>query len=315
MINAATLNTQPAYVPKGKHVSRGPLRAVCLSSGRLGAAISKCSLTGIGRKRLMPFPEPAVGVDLLRISGVDPYATVVVGSRTGAPTLGAGGCPTAFAVALSPAAIITFPVPATSNVACGFPALRSPVCFSGRGLWDLSDRAGFPQSPKQTAAYSTSLSLSSLRHSAYLPVLVLQITGRVLSVRPCLPYDQKNYKQQGRFAPRTLLRLIATSDPSDSLSPSVRFPGVPGYTAYLAPLISDRDEEGLSSCSARPCHHAVDNHPAGVSHSMSLFAMVHVAFAVVTAGSASRAESFEATSRSLALRPGDSPPSLRWRCR
>ena len=88
-----------------------------------------------------------------------------------------------------------------------------------------------------------------------------------------------------------------------------RFPGVPGYTAYLAPPISQRDEEGLSSCSARPCHHAVDNHPAGVSHRISLVAMSHAAFAVDSAGSASGAESFEATSRSLALRPGDSPPS------
>ena len=131
-----------------------------------------------------------------------------------------------------------------------------------------------------------------------------------LSVRPCLPC-QKNHKQQGRFAPRALPRLIATVDPSDSLSPSVRFPGVPGYTAYLAPFISDRDEEGLSSCSARPCHHAVDNHPAGVFHRIGLFPMVHAAFAADTAGSASRAESFEATSRSLALRPGDSPPSFR----
>ena len=89
-----------------------------------------------------------------------------------------------------------------------------------------------------------------------------------------------------------------------------RVPSVPGYTAYLAPPISQRDEEGLSSCSARPCHHAVDNHPAGVFHRISLFAMVRVAFAVDSAGSASRAKSFEATSRSLALRPGDSPPSF-----
>ena len=58
-----------------------------------------------------------------------------------------------------------------------------------------------------------------------------------------------------------------------------RFPGVAGYTAYLAPPISRRDEEGLSSCLARPCHHAVDNHPAGVSHRISLFAMSHAAFA------------------------------------
>ncbi len=52
-----------------------------------------------------------------------------VGSRTGAPTLGSGGCSAAFAAALNPAAIVTFPAPATSNVACGFPALRSPVGF------------------------------------------------------------------------------------------------------------------------------------------------------------------------------------------
>lgn len=53
-------------------------------------------------------------------------------------------------------------------------------------------------------------------------------------------------------------------------------------------------------------------HPAAVFHRISLFAMDHVAFAVTIAGSASEAKSFEATSRSLALRPGDSPPPLRW---
>src|SRR5215469_12642292 len=31
----------------------------------------------------------------------------------------------------------TFPVPATSNAVCGFPALRSPACFT-QELWDLS---------------------------------------------------------------------------------------------------------------------------------------------------------------------------------
>jgi hypothetical protein len=94
-----------------------------------------------------------------------------------------------------------------------------------------------------------------------------------------------------------------------------RVPSVPSYTAYLAPPISQRDEEGLSRCLARPCHHAVDNHPAGVSHRISLIAMSHAAFAAVVAGSASEAKIIEATSRSLALRPGDSPPSSRWRCR
>jgi len=40
-----------------------------------------------------------------------------------------------------------------------------------------------------------------------------------------------------------------------------RFPGFAGYTAYLAPTISRRDEEGFSSCSACPCHRAVASTP------------------------------------------------------
>jgi hypothetical protein len=40
-----------------------------------------------------------------------------------------------------------------------------------------------------------------------------------------------------------------------------RLPGFAGYTAYLAPAISRWDEEGLSSCSACPCHRAVASTP------------------------------------------------------
>src|SRR5271169_2660461 len=40
-----------------------------------------------------------------------------------------------------------------------------------------------------------------------------------------------------------------------------RLPGIAGYTAYLAPAISRRDEEGFSSCSACPCHRAVASTP------------------------------------------------------
>ena len=36
-----------------------------------------------------------------------------------------------------------------------------------------------------------------------------------------------------------------------------RFPGCLGYTAYLAPPLSRREEEGFSSCLARPCPRAV----------------------------------------------------------
>ena len=50
-----------------------------------------------------------------------------------------------------------------------------------------------------------------------------------------------------------------------------RFPGVSGYTTYLAPAISRRDEDGFSSCLACPCHRAASNTPpesAAVSASL-----------------------------------------------
>jgi hypothetical protein len=55
-----------------------------------------------------------------------------VGSGTGAPTLGSGGASSAFAPALSPAPVITFPAPATSNPACRFPAPGFPAVFTPR---------------------------------------------------------------------------------------------------------------------------------------------------------------------------------------
>ena len=49
-------------------------------------------------------------------------------------------------------------------------------------------------------------------------------------------------------------------DPSDSLSPSTDFPVIP-VIRLPAPQISPRDEEGLSSCLACPCHRAVASTP------------------------------------------------------
>jgi len=58
------------------------------------------------------------------------------------------------------------------------------------------------------------------------------------------------------FTPQALPRFIVTTDPSATVSSSVDFPGDTGYTTYLAPPISRRDEDGFSSCSAHPCHRA-----------------------------------------------------------
>ena len=58
-----------------------------------------------------------------------------------------------------------------------------------------------------------------------------------------------------------------------------RFPGSPGYTPDLTPLISQRDEEGFSSCSMRLCHRAVAPSPAGADRRVSQTATARVAFA------------------------------------
>src|ERR1039458_785152 len=49
---------------------------------------------------------------------------------------------------------------------------------------------------------------------------VAQMASRTLA-------ENSHYKQQGLFAPRTLLRFLATTDPAESLSTSTDFPGSP----------------------------------------------------------------------------------------
>src|SRR5260370_16873957 len=49
----------------------------------------------------------------------------------------------------------------------------------------------------------------------------------VFVIHPCLPFCWNRYKQQGSFAPRTLLRFAATMNPSATLSSSANFPGSP----------------------------------------------------------------------------------------
>jgi hypothetical protein len=61
-----------------------------------------------------------------------------VGSGAGARTVGSGGNSIAFAKDRSPATMVTFPIPATSNAACGFPALRFPVCFMSRVIGPIT---------------------------------------------------------------------------------------------------------------------------------------------------------------------------------
>src|SRR5437867_6435277 len=85
-----------------------------------------------------------------------------------------------------------------------------------------------------------------------------------------------------------------------------RFPGTPGYTPDLAPLISPRDEEGFSSFSMRLRHRAVAPSSAGARRPFSHVGSPHVACVVFRSARPPGFGSFGASSRSLALRPGDS---------
>src|SRR6516165_3834736 len=86
-----------------------------------------------------------------------------------------------------------------------------------------------------------------------------------------------------------------------------RFPGVAGYTTYLAPPLSRRGEEGFSSCSMCPGHRAVaPTPPEGPIASAAL----RWSLLPSPSGCGLGLRVFALSGpplRSLALRPGDSP--------
>ena len=75
-----------------------------------------------------------------------------------------------------------------------------------------------------------------------------------------------------------------------------RLPGFAGYTAYLAPTISRRDEEGFSSCLACPCHRAVASTPPRWWCRVGQISTPHAAFALRLRARPSEPLIFEATS-------------------
>lgn len=109
--------------------------------------------------------------------------------------------------------------------------------------------------------------------------------------------------------------FLTTTNPADALSPFADFPASAGYTASLLRRFRAGGEEGLSSCSASPCHRAVPSKTAEVLHRLSPPAMLHTACARKASARPSGQGTLEAITASLALRPGDSLTTLnRWHC-
>ncbi len=213
-----------------------------------------------------------------------------VGSRAGAPTVGSGGHSTAFAMGLSPAPVVTFPTPATSNPACRLPAPGFPADFLSRVMgpivpeW-LSARGRQPDTQKRVrvlciaTAYSTASSQISLRLEIYSPSQVLHLDGRVChSARASLFVGEWSTAGRLRSTGITpLLRYYAPLRHPLTFSP---LPGVSGYRAYLALAISRQGEEGFSSCSACPCHRAIATTPPKWGSRLVQHSAAHAAFAL-----------------------------------
>jgi len=132
-----------------------------------------------------------------------------------------------------------FPSPATSNGACGFPALRFPVGFAPRvmrpiGLGVLSEGSstGYRKRHRgpgryRASPYSTVSNRISLRLDVDPSPQVLQIDGRLYHPLPASRVGS-GMPTVGRLgSPRALPRFTATTCPSATLSSSIHFPVLP----------------------------------------------------------------------------------------
>src|ERR1700680_5058634 len=112
-------------------------------------------------------------------------------------------------------------------------------------------------------------------------------------------------KQQGRFAPRTLLRFIAITGPAATLSPFHRFPGVTGYTASLCSADFAAGRGGLLQLLGASLSSCCRYNPAGVVHRLGQISTVHIAFAPSRRARPPGCTFSRPSMRLLSLRPDD----------
>ena len=179
---------------------------------------------------------------------------------------------------------------------------------SGPGLCDLPQRQRFRRRQARLLHLTRPDQSSPERIS---PSQVLQITGAFLRA----PLPSVLTKALRAAGP---LRSTGITPPQHYCGPIRHplivgpLPGAAGYKAYPASAVSGRDEEGFSSCWVCPCRRAVANHPAGGMRRVNRSSPLPTAFAPPLRARPPGLHLFGASTRSLALRPGDSPPSQGW---
>ena len=197
------------------------------------------------------------------------------------------------------------PTPATSNGANGFPVRRFPGRFTSRVMRPIRRRA-LSRMPSVATPYSTSSSRISLHLDVQPPPRVLQTTGRGYHQHPCLPCCWRHGRPVGLLRSTGVTPLPRYYEPVLHPLAFRPLPRGTGYRADLTPPISRRDEEGFSSCSARPRHRAVaPTPPEGSAASATLRRVLPPSPSAWGLGLRGLGLSGPAR-RSLTLRPGDS---------
>src|ERR1700738_2805236 len=105
------------------------------------------------------------------------------------------------------------------------------------------------------------LAVSGFRLRARLDFSIPSCSPGQRGITPAFGYSAPHPSAEGTSTP--MIHALPSAHYWPVRLPLVfgRLPGFAGYTAYLAPAISRRDEEGFSSCLACPCHRAVASTP------------------------------------------------------
>src|SRR5450830_873105 len=166
----------------------------------------------------------------------------------------------------------------------GAPSFFSASAYAARSVSILQTWTYKPQKRQVVSAFALTYILR-LRSCKLLDAFVIS------SLPPCLPEKL----QTGPLRSTDITPLHRYCGPIRHPLAVDRFPGCAGYTIYLAPVISRRDEEGFSSCLACPCHRAVASTPPRSRCRVGQISAPHAAFALQLRARPSDSLTFEAT--------------------
>src|SRR5713226_6815455 len=122
----------------------------------------------------------------------------------------------------------------------GAPSFLLAISYAARRVSILQTWTYSPQNHQDGSAFALTYSLRLRSCKSMAP----------LSSRPCLPLCWRHCKWQGPFAPQTLLRFIATTDPAATLSSSADFPVSP----VIRPTLLRRFRAGTRRASPVALH-------------------------------------------------------------